>query len=233
MGFSMEEAFKKTGHFQSELQARKNARKKAEQAEKKRITEERKKEEEENRRQREEANKIYKPFNDRWHSPKKAFLIHLLYSFVPAGVAQYAEADQDLKEKKCCICDQSLVSKQNILSNHEKFADIALGHLHKLVKGEPTDIRQSFVQIIGDVQLGVVSPYSSAAFCPSCYQNFYSWIEIMLLQGNHQINEIIDRRRLELSFSEAELKEYRSIIKEKDPKVMRQNLNSFLERTHK
>jgi hypothetical protein len=230
MALLMEEAFKKTGRFKSELKDREQARLKAQQDEKKRLEKIRKEEQEENQRQQAEDLKKYKPFDDRWQSPKKKFLVHLIFSYVPADVADYAWTDKDLKEKKCCICGQALVSKEFALKNAGKFAELGINHLHKIVKGEPINLKQEFINTVGDVMMGIVSPYSSAAFCHPCFGNFYDWIEYMILRGNGQVNRIIQQRRLELSLTEDELKEYRTIIKEKDSKIMRQNLNSFLEK---
>ena len=127
--------------------------------------------------------------------PKKKFLVHLIFSYVPSDVADYAWTDKDLKEKKCCICGQDLVSKEFALKNAVKFAELGISHLHKIVKGEPVNLQQDFINTVGDVKMGVISPYSSAAFCRPCYGDFYDWVENMLLRGNNQIHRIIQQRR--------------------------------------
>ena len=232
---AMEEAFKKSGLVsEKEIDKREAARKEKEREETKRVTQQEHHRKEEDRHQNIKMNEKFKPFDDRWKDPQKQkFLVHLVFAYTPADTGHYPWTDTELKEKKCCICGQALISKQFIIDNMGKFATISIDHLRRMARGETIPVREEFEKDFGNVVMAVVSPNSSAAFCNPCFEAFYAWIEIMILRGNQQIHRIIQRRRIECSLSEEQLKEHDTIQKEKDKEERNKKLGEFLQRVRK
>ena len=207
---AMQEAFKKAG-FDKEVQALEEEKKKEAQ---KKIEQEVKREEQEEREHikfQEDMKKKYGSFDEKWRDPKKQkFLSHLIFSFVPADVPYFAWGD-DLKETKCCMCGQGLISKNDAFKKAQELLDADI--LREMLAGKVSSTK-AWKEKLGDVMLGIVSPNSTAAFCNTCFRNFYDWIDIKILNGDTRVNRIVNRRRVELSLTPEALKEYDAI---KDP----------------
>jgi hypothetical protein len=231
----MEEAFKKAGLVtEQEIEQREATRKKEEAKVKEQEAKRERHRKDKDRVYKEEILKKYKPFDERWQDPaKQKFIAHLIFSYVPADVPYHPWGDDELKEKKCCICGHALISKQFIMQNLDKVVTTGMDQIKRSVDGETINVREEFVKDFGDVVMAVVSPKSSAAFCTPCFRDFYAWIEYMLFRGNQQIYRIIRKRRIESSLSEEQLKEYEAIDKEKDIETRKKKLQEFFERVDK
>jgi hypothetical protein len=181
-----------------------------------------------------EAIKKFKPFDDRWKDPKKQkFLIHLLFSYMPFNIAYYPWTDSELRDKKCCICGQSLISVQFVLNNQEKFFDLSINQLRRSISGVPIKYREEFEKEFGNYVMAVVSSKSSASFCTPCFKTFCEWVEMMLLRGNRQILHIAQRRELESFLTNEQLIEHDIISKEKDPVERKIKMGAFWEKIRK
>jgi len=229
---SMEEAFKKSGLVsEKEVAKRETARKEKEQRVKEIEIKKEHHREEEHRYYSQKMEERFKPFDERWKDPKKQkFLVHLLFAYIPFDVARHPWTDRELREKKCCVCGQSLISVQFILKNSEKFFSINLDQLRRSIAGETVYARKEFEKEFGDVVMAVVSPKSSAAFCTPCFRSFCDWLQNMLLRGNQQIQRIVKRRQLESTLSPDQLKEYDALIQLRDVKERGKKVREFLEK---
>jgi hypothetical protein len=231
----MEEAFKKSGLVsEKEVEKREAVRKEKEQ-QKKDI--EAKKEHYRQEEDRYYAHKIeerFKPFDDRWKDPKKQkFLVHLLFAYIPADIAHHPWTDKELKEKKCCVCGHNLISVEFVVKNSEKFFLASIDQLRRMAAGESISVRKEFEKEFGDVVMAVVSPKSSAAFCTPCFQSFFAWTQNMLLRGNQQMQRIVKRRQLESTLTPEQLREYDSLIQEKNVAERGKKVREFLEKAIK
>jgi hypothetical protein len=227
---AMEEAFRLSGLVgEKEIKRREDARKEKEEKEiEQRIQHERHRKEIEHD-QEIKLNEKIKPFDDRWRDPqKRKFLVHLVFAYIPADISYYPWTDRELREKKCCICEQALISKQYIFDNIKKFTSTGIDQIRRMAKGETINVRKEFEKDFGDVVMAIVSPNSSAAFCNPCYNAFFSWIEIMILRGDPQINRIIQKRQIETSLSKEQLKEYDALQKEGSIDERKKKLGEFL-----
>jgi hypothetical protein len=230
MATAMEEAFRKSGMV-SEETIRQREQKRIQEAESKaRIEKEReqKRHDELDREGKALEGRLI-PFNRLWDDPKShRFACHLVFSYVPAGTGNYAWTDEEFKEpssRKCCICRIKLISKSFFLENSDQIVEQGLDRLRRVVSGEDINVRAEFVKKFGDVVLGVVSPLSSAAFCPDCYRDFYEWIERMLLLGSREMQSIITRRRIEVTLTKEEFDEW-----DKIDRSDREALGKFLDK---
>jgi hypothetical protein len=232
---SMEEAFKKSGLVsEKEIEKRETIHKEKEQRVKEVEIKRGQFQEELNRHQQQKIQEKFKPFDERWKDPKKQkFLVHLLFAYIPSDVAHHPWTNKELREKKCCVCGQSLISMQFVIDNKEKFFLTSIDQLRRMAIGEAVQVRKEFEKEFGDVVMAVVSPKSSAAFCTPCYKNFYEWIQNMLLRGNQQIHRIVRRRQLESTFTPVQLKEYDSINQIKNVEERRKKTEEFLEKVIK
>ena len=145
------------------------------------------------------------PFIDMWNvESKQKFLIHLLHSFTPLNMGYIAWTEKELKQKTCCICKQSLMSKEIMFSKIGELSEVGIRHLHQQVQGTLTEeqMKQDLNAITNGKTFGIVSEQSTAAFCCCCYDNFSKWVFNSLLCGNTQINRIIHKRMEQVRFTE-------------------------------
>jgi len=141
-------------------------------------------------------------FIDMWNDERAhKFLVHLIYAYTPFSAGYFAWTDDELHEKKCCMCKCKLMSKDAIFQKMPEITTLTLQHMREEINGTLTSekFRADFSAITGDRILGIVSEKSKAAMCSPCFNGFVRWVQESLLRGNNEVNRIIHRRMLEIS----------------------------------
>jgi len=142
-----------------------------------------------------------KPFYDMWKGEKsKKFLTHLIFSFTPFSMGQYAWTNEELKSKNCCICKHKLMSKETLWSKRDKLVEAGIDHIKRLLHDNSSEkYVKALNKIIDGGTMGIVSPYSDTAFCTTCFSSFGDWVSNELVKGNREINGIIRKRMREIA----------------------------------
>jgi len=141
-------------------------------------------------------------FIDMWNDERAhKFLVHLIYAYTPFSAGYFAWTEDELHEKKCCVCKCKLMSKDAIFQKIPEITTATLQHMREEINGTltPEKFRADFSAITGDRILGIVSEKSKAAMCSPCFNGFVRWVQESLLRGNAEVNRIIHRRMLEIS----------------------------------
>lgn len=205
MADSFTEALLKAGKIsQTDI----NKRDQEEEKKAKAILEEKKKKEkiefDKRTQERKDFENAMKPFDDMWASEKAhKFASHLIFSFTPLHMGEYAWGNEELKSRHCCICRCKLMSKDDLFKKQKDIVDASITHLRNFVMEDFNTanerLKESMGKIIGGRTLGVVSPKSTAAFCSTCFNRFGDWVSNKIVCGNREINGIVRKRMVEIA----------------------------------
>lgn len=132
------------------------------------------------------------------HSRK--FMNHLIFAFTPFSVVRTLEewSPEQYKNKRCCICNVLVVSREDLLRVTPQMADASIDRLRSIATGvEPKSMQQIIQEIFHETAyIGSCSPDSKSLFCPKCVRAFFHWIELQLLSCNNSVGNIISKKRL-------------------------------------
>jgi hypothetical protein len=130
----------------------------------------------------------------------KKFMNHLIFAFTPFAIVQTLEtwSPDRFKNKRCCICNALVVSRDELLQSVPQMANATIERLRSLATGaEPKSMQQIIQEIFHEpAYIGSQSPDSKSLFCPVCIRAFFHWIELQLLNGNRAVHAVISKKRL-------------------------------------
>lgn len=116
-----------------------------------------------------------------WEGEKsRRFMTHLLHSFLPFHKAHFPFKWVDHQDRKCCMCQNPLLSKCDIL---DKTDDLFNATIEQFRTGE-NEIDHITRKVFDKKMMAIASTESRSVFCPVCWEEFQIWVQNKVLKGD-------------------------------------------------